>query len=91
MNVRKIKMALTAGLINKNSAANPLAAIKELMNNLADDAGHFLGLNTTGNSPLGNNATRETFVLRYENCTLDVELVSNPHSNYPTIRRFDLR
>lgn len=91
MNIRKIKMALTAGLINRNAAANPLAAIKDLMNNLADDAGRFLGLNNTSNSPLGNDATRETFVLRYENCTLDVELVSNPHSNHRTIRRFDLR
>lgn len=84
-------MALTAGLINRNSAANPLAAIKELMTNLADDAGRFLGLNNTGNSPLGNNAIRETFVLQYENCTLDVELVSNPLSKHATIRRFDLR
>lgn len=91
MNTRKIKMALTAVLINKNSTANPLAAIKELMGNLADDAGRFIGLNNTSNSSFGNDAVRETFVLRYENCTLDVELVSNPHTNYHTVQRFNLR
>lgn len=90
MNTRKIKLALTAGLINKNTSGNALSAVKDLMNSFADEAGRFLGLRSMGNSKMGN-AIRERYALNYENCTLNVDLVSHPQLNRQTVQRFQLR
>lgn len=90
MNTRKIKLALTAGLINKNTSTNALASVKDLMNNFAAEVGVFLGLTATGNAKIGGNSIRESYALNYENCTLNIELVSNPNANMQTIQRFNL-
>lgn len=91
MNTRKIKLALTAGLINRNTNGNALQAVTELMTNFADEVGAFLGLTPVGHSSLDRNAIRERYALQYENCTLNVELVSNPKAQRQTIQRFQLR
>ena len=83
-------MALTAGLINKNTNGNALAAVKDLMHSFTGEVGRFMGLNPLGESRLGNNAVRERYALRYENCTLNVELVSHPLANRQAIQRFSL-
>ena len=90
MNTRKINLALTAGLINKNTNGNALVAVKDLMNAFADEAGRFLGLKPLGNAQIGN-AVRESHALSYENCTLNVDLVSHPQAKRQTIQRFQLR
>ena len=90
MNTRKIKLALTAGLINKNTNGNALAAVTDLMNTFAHEAGRFLGLKPLGNARIGN-AVRESYALNYENCTLNVDLVSHPQANRQTVQRFQLR
>jgi hypothetical protein len=90
MNTRKIKLALTAGLINQNTNGNALNAVKDLMTSFADEAGRFLGLKPISNSRMGN-AVRESYALNYENCTLNVDLVSHPQVNRQTIQRFQLR
>lgn len=91
MNTRKIKLALTAGLINRNTNGNALQAVTDLMTNFADEVGAFLGLTTVGHSSLDHNAIRERYALQYENCTLNVELVSHPKAQRQTIQRFQLR
>lgn len=90
MNTHKIKLALTAGLINKNTSGNALNAVKDLMTSLADEVGHFLGLRSMGNIKLGNGI-RESYTLNYENCTLNIDLISHPQVNRQTIQRFQLR
>jgi hypothetical protein len=90
MNTRKIKLALTAGLINQNTNGNALNAVKDLMTSFADEAGHFLGLKPISNSRMGN-AVRESYALNYEHCTLNIDLVSHPQVNRQTIQRFQLR
>lgn len=90
MNTRKIKLALTAGLINRNTNGNALHAVKDLMTSFVDEAGHFLGLKPISNSKVGN-AIKERYTLNYENCTLNIDLVSHPQMNRQTIQRFQLR
>jgi hypothetical protein len=90
MNIRKIKLALTAGLINQNTNGNALNAVKDLMTSFADEAGRFLGLNAISNSQIGN-AVRERYTLNYEHCTLNVDLVWHPQFNRQTIQHFQLR
>lgn len=89
MNTRKLKLALTAGLINHNTNGNALSAVKDLMSNFADEAGRFLGLVPGRKQRLDDQAFRQNYALRYENCTLSVELVSHPHRQ--SIQRFQLR
>ncbi|MEZ4986808.1 MAG: hypothetical protein R2795_17520 [Saprospiraceae bacterium] len=88
MNTRKIKLALTAGLINKSSQRNALVAVKELMNSLADEAGRFLVLQPVSNQSISNHSIKETYSLRYERCTLDVELISYPQANRQAVQGF---
>ena len=90
MNTRKIKLALTAGLINKNTNGNALVAVKDLMNVFADEVGRFIGLQPVANRRIGN-AVRETYMLNYENCTLNVDLLSLPQAKRQTIQRFQLQ
>ncbi|MEL6661100.1 MAG: hypothetical protein AAFP77_26710 [Bacteroidota bacterium] len=90
MNTRKIKLALTAGLINKNTNGNALDAVTDLMNAFANEVGRFMGLKPLGNARIGN-AVRESYALNYENCTLNVEVVSHPQAKRQTIQRFQLR
>lgn len=91
MNTQKIKMALTAGLINQANGGATLHTIKNLMNNFAGEVGNFLGLTQLRNASLNPHATYETYALQYEKCTLNVELVSQPQSRVQTVQRFQLR
>ena len=90
MNTRKIKLALTAGLINKSTGNNALAAVKDLMNNFADDAGRFIGLTPLSNRTMGATV-KERYALRYEHCTLNVDLLSYPQANHQMVQGFQLR
>jgi hypothetical protein len=89
MNTRKIKLALTAGLINKNTSSNALASVKDLMTSFTDEVGHFLGLINMGHATLNSDTIRESYTLRYENCTLNIDLVSQ--ANRQSIQGFNLR
>ncbi|MCB0637622.1 MAG: hypothetical protein KDC54_13425 [Lewinella sp.] len=88
MNTRKIKLALTAGLINRNTNGNALLSVKELMNQFGDDVGTFLGLTPQSRATLDSQTIRETYALQYERCTLNVNLVSHPAANRQTIQGF---
>jgi hypothetical protein len=88
MNTRKMKLALTAGLINQHTSGNALQAVKDLMNNFADEAGRFLGLSRERAIKLGAQTVQHTVALRYEHCTLQVDLISHPHRQ--TIQQFRL-
>lgn len=91
MNTRKIKLALTAGLINQNTQGDALISVKELMHRFADEAGHFIGLVPQGRANLDQQTVRETYDLRYEHCTLNVDLVSHPLADRQTVQRFQIR
>ncbi len=88
MNTRKIKLALTAGLINKNVSGNALQAVEELMTSFADEVGAFMGLKPVGHSSLDRNSIRERYALQYENGTLNVEVISHPGVNRQSVQRF---
>ena len=87
MNIRKIKLALTVGLINSGRQGNGLALVKELMAGF-QEAGRFLGLTRLQNNRLNAAHVRETYAIRYENCTLNVELVSNDETQRQYVQGF---
>jgi len=84
-------MALTAGLINQNTDSNALPTVKQLMSGFAEEVGSFLGLTRLGNASLNRNAVHEIYALQYENCTLNIELISHPQTQVQTVQRFQLR
>ncbi len=91
MNIRKIKLALSVGLMNSNSGNNILPVIKEQMCAFKDEVGNFLGLTEVNNNRLNRNHIKHTYELQFENCTLDVDLVSNPRTKTQVVQGFQLR
>lgn len=90
MNVRKIKLALTVGLMN-TPTGNALQQIKDLMQGFRDDVGAFLGLQEVNRAALNQNHEEYRYALRFERCTVDLDLIANPNTKTQIIRRFDLR
>ncbi len=90
MNTRKIKLALTVGLLNKEGENNVLSAIKELMSEFKE-VGAYIGWKLTRKSPLNPSHVQRSYALRFENCTLNVDLVSNPNTKNQFIQGFDFR
>lgn len=88
MNIRKIKLALTVGLMNSNQS-NALIALRDLMLGFKE-VGAYLGLTVVGNERINPALIRETYAIRFENCTLDVDLVSNPRTQSQTVQGFQL-
>ena len=89
MNSRKIKIALTVGLLN-NESNNVLQAIKELMLGFQEEVGNFLGLSMVNRSRLNSEHILQTYAIQFERCRLDVDLVSNPHTRTEVVQGFQL-
>ena len=90
MSNRKIKLALTAGLINRSIGNNALASVKDLMTSFVDDAGRFIKLTSLSNRTMGSTV-KERYALQYEKCTLDIDLVSYPKANHQMVQAFQVR
>lgn len=88
MNIRQIKLALTVGLLNSDQN-NLLNAIKDLMLGFKE-VGAYLGLGVIGKDRLNKAIVKETYAIRFENCTLDVDLVSNTLTRSQSVQGFQL-
>lgn len=89
MNNRKLKLALTVGLINAGNN-NLLKAIRELVSGFKE-AGAFLGEKLIGKYLLNTNTENQRYSIRFENCTVDVELIANRHNCNQYVRGFNIR
>ncbi len=89
MNIRQIKLALTVGLINANAQNNVILVVKELMTDF-NGVGSFLGLTVVDKSALNQNHVKKTYALQYENCRLDLDLVSNSKTQNQYVQGFQL-
>ena len=87
MNNRKIKLALTVGLVNTDVQANVISFIKDLMLGFKE-VGAFISSKILGNSRLNPSHVKETYLIQFENCTLNVELVSNPVTQNQYVQGF---
>jgi hypothetical protein len=85
MNIRKIKLALTVGLMNLDPQGNALQFVRELVTELKE-AGSFLGL-----SRVKSNDISETYALQFEGCTIALDLVSNPKTQSHSVQGFRLQ
>ena len=87
---KKIKLALTVGLLNHTSPVNALRKVKELMSSFKE-VGAFLGQTVTDIVELNPSHTKARIALQYEHCTLDLDLVSNSATATQVVQGFDLR
>lgn len=87
MNIRQIKLALTVGLLNSQSDNNALNLVKELMLSF-QEVGNFLGLRIEKEAALNRSHVHQTYALQFENCRLDVDLVSNRQTNSQYVQNF---
>ena len=89
MNNRKLKLALTVALMNAGNS-NLIQAIKDLVAGFKE-AGAFIGQQLIGKNPLNRNTENRRYTIRFENCTVDVELIANRHNRNQYIRGFQIR
>ncbi len=89
MNIRKIKLALTIGLMNLE-AENLLQGVRDLMQDFTGEVGAFLGLDLINNSRLNNSHVFQQYALKYENATLKVDVVANPFTKVQVVQNFSL-
>lgn len=87
MNSRKVKLALTVGLMNAGNDSNLVQFAQEVLLGIKE-VGSFLGLALKDQSKLNAYHERQTYALQFENCTVDLDLVSNPITQYQYVQGF---
>lgn len=87
MNIKKIKLALTVGIINAGSGG-ALGKIRELMLTLKDDVGAMLTTRELPMAVLGPNMVQHSYALQYERCTLNVDVVCHTQTQHQMVRTF---
>lgn len=90
MDNRTIKLALTVGLINSDNQKDAVPTIVNLMGKFKQEVGSFLGFSVKQNAPLNDNNIKQTYAMRFERCTLDVDLISNPAAQLQYVQNFQL-
>ena len=91
MNIKKIKMALTVGLMKNRESQHALQNLKEMMNNFREEVGNFLGLQELSIQMLNANHEQRSYAIQFERCTLSVDLIQNPRNNTQIVKSFNLR
>ena len=87
MNIKKIKLALTVGLINSGTGST-LGKVRELMHSLEEDVGAMLSSQELKKAVLGPNMVQHSYALQFERCTLNVDVVCHPHTQQEMVRTF---
>ena len=91
MDIRQMKLALTVDLMNLPISKNPLLNARRVMNQFKGEVGKYKGLLLDSNSLITKGFERKKVALQFENCTLDLDIVSGPQKNTQYIQGFDLK
>lgn len=90
MNIRNIKLELTVALMNNLSAGNYLGKVKELMSGFRSQVGAFRGEEVLNDTDLDDDHSLKTMALEYDNCIVNIDLVTNNTTRMVYVNRFDL-
>lgn len=90
MNTRKIKLALMVELLNAPSQSDPLDGVKKVMQQFQSEAGKFTGMFLSSKSPVNNTYESQIAALQFENCTLNLEMVTNTRNCQKYIQNFSI-
>lgn len=89
LNLKEIKLGLTVGLMNLQSKKNILRTVRDLMLRFKE-VGKFLGLAMINKVNVDRQHIKRIYSIRFEHCTLSLELISNRLTNNHVINRFYL-
>ena len=90
MNIRQIKLTLTVDLMNQPSSQKPILFARKAMGKFKREAGNYLGLLEKGTTKISDAIEYQSFALKYEFCTLDLDLVMNHESKIQFVQGFNL-
>ncbi|MEM9886079.1 MAG: hypothetical protein AAF849_09315 [Bacteroidota bacterium] len=90
MNIKKIKLDLTVKLLNLGNQSNPLQSVKEAMHHFKDEVGSFVGFTVLRDAGIGSDMVSRTYAMRYEKCTLNVDMVLNQKTRSEYLNGFKL-
>ncbi len=90
MNIRNIKLELTVALMNNLSSGNYLGKVKDLMRGFSNQVGAFRGEEVVNDTDLDNDHSLKTMALEYDNCIVNIDLVTNNTTRMVYVNRFDL-
>ncbi|MEM1124845.1 MAG: hypothetical protein AAGJ18_30685 [Bacteroidota bacterium] len=90
MNIRNIKLELTVALMNEPSTINHVGKVKELMQDFQGQVGNFRGAEIVSDTDLDDDHSLQTMALAYDNCVVNIDLVTNNTTRMVYVNRFDL-
>ena len=89
MNNRRIKLALTVGLMNAQKSNNQLGFIRDLMMDFVE-VGSYRGSRMLNNAKVNPSNTKQTYAVQFDNCTVNVDLISNSQTQNQYIQSFQI-
>lgn len=90
MNIKKIKLDLTVKFLNLRSNSNILQGVKDAMSNFREEVGTFHGFTVLNDTGIGQGVVKRTYAMRYDKCTLSVDLVMNQQTRSQYLNGFQL-
>ncbi len=90
MDIRQMKLALTVDLMNLNASQNPVHFARERMNDFRSETGNFQEVLETNKSRINDNMEKVSLALRFEHCTLNLDLIEDQDKNKGYLQSFNL-
>jgi len=90
MNIKKIKLDLTVKFLNFGSNSNILQGVKDAMLSFKEEVGSFHGFTVLNDTGIGQGVVKRTYTMRYDKCTLNVDLVLNQQTRIQYLNGFQL-
>lgn len=76
--------------MNQPLSQNPLLFVKKVMNKYREETGGFQGLLMKGKSGINAVFEKQTVAMQFENCTLDLDVVTEMKTHQQFIQRFEI-
>lgn len=90
MNFKKINLDLTIGLMNLTPNNTSLSSVKKLVSEV-QEAGRFVGSQLVSKKEIGQGWQNSTYALKYENCTVNVDLAANRWAGEQVVKGFNIK
>lgn len=90
MDIKKIKLKLSVNLINLKNSTNLLKSVIMMMQDFKDDVGNYIGL-VPGKFEEKGDISRQAYSIKYERCTLSLDLVVDQTTHNQYISNLDLQ
>lgn len=90
MNIRQIKLDLTVKMMNLGNSSNVLQSVTETMSHFKEEVGNFIDMVLTGDMGLDQYIVKRTYTVRFERCTLNIDLVENQKTQTQYVNGFSL-